>query len=60
MSSSNAPQIKVPIVDYCPPSTFGTDMKVLKHMWFAKIVPGQSQQDRVGRSRGSKGDDDDV
>lgn len=45
MSSSDT--AKVPIVEYCPPSSFATDMKVLKHMWFAKIVPGQSQQDRV-------------
>ncbi|GAB5031040.1 sam-dependent methlyltransferase [Nannochloropsis oceanica] len=45
MSSSDT--AKVPIVEYCPPSSFATDMKVLKHMWFAKIVPGQSQQDRL-------------
>ena len=41
------PSHAVPIVEYSPPSSFGTDMTVLKHMWFAKIVPGQSQQDRV-------------
>ncbi len=46
-SSSSLSSVKVAIVDYCPPSSFATDMKVLKHMWFAKIVPGQSQQDRV-------------
>lgn len=35
---------EVPRVDYTPPSSFSTDLQVLRHMWFARIAGGTHQE----------------